>query len=313
MQLIHFNLSIYLLISIFTANNTYSQLENKKTLSNRLTTRYLLIVRNEENFAEKTTYSFTYAKIILFFAVLFVVMSGLSFYLTTTLFEEMFDPRYAQLKATRDVVRLSDTIDSIGIELKNKDQFIDNLKMIMSGRDSTFANTTNSNDIGSKEIREIVQSEAINPIDSQFRKEFESGGLDLQVTTSRLSQELQDFFLFKPVDGIISDGFDPQKDHLAVDIVAKEDEPIKAVADGTVVFASWTQDSGYVLGIQHRGNLMSMYKHNSEILKKVGSFVTAGEVISIIGNTGELTSGPHLHFELWYNGNPIDPEEFIGF
>jgi len=288
-------------------------LENKKTLSNRLTTRYLLIVRNEENFAEKTTYSFTYAKIILFFAVLFVVMSGLSFYLTTTLFEEMFDPRYAQLKATRDVIKLSGKIDSLAAELDNKDHFINNLKMIMSGRDSTFANITNSSDIGSNEVKEIAQSEFMNPIDSQFRKEFESRGVDLQISTSRISQELQEFFLFKPVDGIVSDGFDPQKDHLAIDIVAKEDEPIKVVADGTVVFASWTQDSGYVIAVQHRGNLMSMYKHNSEILKKVGNFVTAGEVISIIGNTGELTSGPHLHFELWYNGNPIDPEEFIGF
>ena len=111
----------------------------------------------------------------------------------------------------------------------------------------------------------------------------------------------------------MSDSYNAKSDHLGVDIVAKQDEPVKVVAEGTVVFASWTQDSGYVIAVQHRGNLLSLYKHNSDLLKNVGNFVTAGEVISIIGNTGELTSGPHLHFELWYNGNPVDPEEFIRF
>ncbi|MBU2914779.1 MULTISPECIES: M23 family metallopeptidase [Reichenbachiella] len=289
-------------------------MENKKTLSNRLTTKYLLIVRNEENFAEKTTYTFTYAKIILSIVSIFLLLSVLSFYLTTTLLEEMFDPRFAQLTATRDVIRLTEKVDSLETEVIMKEQFIDNFKMIVSGEDDAFEKVEGTENIGSTEIKEIVQSEeSINPIDSQFRKEFENRGVDLQSSESTLSQELQEFYLFKPVEGIVSDGFDPHRDHMGIDVVAKQDEPVKAVADGTVVFSSWTQDSGYVISIQHRGNLISMYKHNSELFKKVGNFVTAGEVISIIGNTGELTSGPHLHFELWYDGNPIDPEEFIRF
>ena len=85
------------------------------------------------------------------------------------------------------------------------------------------------------------------------------------------------------------------------------------MADGTVLMASWTQDAGYVIAIQHQSNLISIYKHISDLLKEVGNFVSAGEIISIIGNTGELTSGPHLHLELWYNGNPVDPEEFVTF
>ncbi|WP_255397261.1 M23 family metallopeptidase [Reichenbachiella sp. 5M10] len=247
--------------------------------------------------------------------LIFIVLSAISFSLTTTLLEEMFDPRYAQLKATRDVIELSLTVDSLESEVLKKEQFINNFKMIVSGEEDKFNEVEGSENIGSNEIKAIVQSEeAVNAVDSEFRKEFESKGVvDLPSLESSLSQELQEFYLFKPVEGIVSDGFDPQNDHLAIDIVAKQDEPIKAVADGTVVFASWTQDSGYVIAIQHRGNLISMYKHNSELFKKVGNFVTAGEVISIMGNTGELTSGPHLHFELWYDGNPIDPEEFIRF
>lgn len=288
-------------------------MEQKRTLSNRLTTKYLLIVRNEENFAEKSTYSFTYSKIILVLVLSFFAFFGLSFYLSTSLLEAWFDPRFAELKATKQVMELASRVDSLQHEVSKKDNFIANIKTIMSGEDAQYMDVDNSGTIESSEITEIVESQVINPIDSQFREEFEKGGLEFQLTDNRLSDELQDFFLFKPVDGIVSEHFDPQIDHLAIDIVAKQDEPVKSVADGTVIFASWTQDSGYVIAIQHRGNLISMYKHNSDLLKNVGNFVTAGEVVSIIGNTGELTSGPHLHFELWYNGNPINPEELIRF
>lgn len=243
----------------------------------------------------------------------FFAFFGLSFYLSTSLLEAWFDPRFAELKATKQVMELATRVDSLQHEVNKKDDFIANIKTIMSGEDGQYEDTGNPETIESSEISEIVESQTINPIDSQFREEFEKGGLEFQLTDNRLSDELQDFFLFKPVDGIVSEHFDPQIDHLAIDIVAKQDEPVKSVADGTVIFASWTQDSGYVMAIQHRGNLISMYKHNSDLLKNVGNFVTAGEVVSIIGNTGELTSGPHLHFELWYNGNPINPEELIRF
>jgi murein DD-endopeptidase MepM/ murein hydrolase activator NlpD len=111
----------------------------------------------------------------------------------------------------------------------------------------------------------------------------------------------------------VSDGYNARKNHLGVDIVAKANEPVKCIADGMVIFSSWTQDSGYVIMVQHRGNLISAYKHNAQLLKKVGTFVNGGEIISIVGNSGELTNGPHLHFELWHNGNSLNPEEFIKF
>src|SRR5690606_7227816 len=111
----------------------------------------------------------------------------------------------------------------------------------------------------------------------------------------------------------ISDRYNVKNGHYGVDVVARSNEPIKAIADGTVILASRTQDSGYVIAIQHRGNLISVYKHNAELLKKVGTFVNAGEIVAIVGNSGEMTDGPHLHFELWYNGNSLNPEEFVTF
>ena len=291
-------------------------METKKTFSNRLVTKYLLIIRNEENFAEKTTFTFSYIKIILGLVSIFLVLSGLSFYMATTLLKQWFDPRHAEMQANRQLMNLSMEIDSLIVEVNKKDQFIDNFKMILSGKDNNAMDSENNSGLNETELLRANEeiSESIHPIDSQFRKEFEKEGLNLQFSSSKISEELQDFYLFKPVDkGVVLNKFNPQEEHYAIDIAAKEDESVMAVADGTVVFAGWTLDHGNVIAIQHRGNIISQYKHNSDLLKNVGSFVTAGEVIAIIGNTGELTSGPHLHFELWYNGNPVDPEDFIRF
>jgi murein DD-endopeptidase MepM/ murein hydrolase activator NlpD len=123
----------------------------------------------------------------------------------------------------------------------------------------------------------------------------------------------KNFVLFPPVNGTLTDAYDPNVKHFAVDIVAAKDAPVKAVADGTVIFASWTTDTGYVMIIDHGNNLISAYKHNSSLSKQQGDLVSSGEVIGIVGNTGELSTGPHLHFELWSDGYPIDPSQFIDF
>lgn len=285
----------------------------KKTLSNWLTTKYLMIIRSEENFAEKKTISFNLAKVVLIFFIVFLVLSGLSFYLATTVLGEWFDPRQAELEANRQVIELSQSVDSLIVEVAIKDQFIQNIKGVLSGEDSTISLESNITD------RDLTLSEnqsapEIDPIDEQFRREFEQAGAELLSVRTEYSGELQDLYLFQPIDnGIVSDKFNAHSGHYGIDVVAKKDEPVKSVADGTVIFSSWTQDSGYVIAVQHRSNLISVYKHNSDLLKNVGSFVSAGDIISIIGNTGELTSGPHLHFEIWYNGNPLDPSEFISF
>lgn len=291
----------------------------KKTLSNWLASRYQLIIRNEENFAERTSLGFTYSKVILFSVILFTIVFIISLFLSRTLLAKWFDPRHAQIEMNRQLVELKEQFDSLAIEVDRKDQFIVNFQRVLSGDTSNF-----------KDPAEIMQGEMpkaslqdsplakggdmkLAPADSQFRKEFEKSDLSLITLTSVKYRELQETFFFSPITGFISDHFDIKKGHYGVDIVAKTNEAVKNVTDGTIVFASWTQDSGYVIMIQHRGNLISVYKHNAELLKKVGTFVNAGEIISIVGNSGEMTDGPHLHFELWYNGNPLNPEEFVTF
>ena len=120
--------------------------------------------------------------------------------------------------------------------------------------------------------------------------------------------------LFSPVSsGIVSSKYDVSKKHYGIDILCSKDEPIKAIADGTIILSSWTKDSGYIISIYHSNNLVSIYKHNSKLLRSVGDNVSSGDIIAIIGNTGKLSSGPHLHLELWFNGKSINPSQFVSF
>jgi murein DD-endopeptidase MepM/ murein hydrolase activator NlpD len=125
--------------------------------------------------------------------------------------------------------------------------------------------------------------------------------------------DLSKIHFFVPLKGLVTNKFNAGTTHFGVDMVSVANSLISSVLSGTVIFAGWTLDTGYVIYIQHRNNLVSVYKHNAELLKDVGDVVIAGDAIAIIGNSGELSTGPHLHFELWQNGIAIDPELYIDF
>lgn len=280
----------------------------KKTLSNWLNTRHIFIVQNEEDFSEKATYKFTYAKIAFFAFLVFMVVLTISIYLVNTVLAQWFDPRYAEQETRKDLVQMSISLDSLTQELESRDQFITSFKKIMQG-------DVTSNEVLASQAPQAQtpgNREQLETTDSAFKAEFERGG-DFLLTGQIENEELRQLYFFSPISGYISQPFNAQTEHYGIDVVAKKDEPVKSIADGTVILASWTQSEGNVIAIQHRENLISIYKHNSTLTKEVGDFITAGEIVAIIGNTGELTSGPHLHFELWYNGSAVNPEEFISF
>lgn len=288
-------------------------MKTKKTFSTWLTNRYLLIFRNEENFAEKTTFSFTYAKLLVFIVCLVLIFMFLSLYLSKTILAQWFDPRHSEIESNKKLIELSISIDSLAEEVRKKDIFIANFQKIVKGEDFENAVEERIEEEELKEYKKEIEGSELAEIDSQFRKQFEEVGGALFANRPGTSAELQELYFFTPINGIISSPYNPRDEHYGVDVVAKSNEPVKCVADGTVLFASWTQDTGYVAAVQHRNNIVSIYKHNSALLKKVGNFVSAGEILAIIGNTGDLTTGPHLHFELWYNGNPVNPQEFVSF
>jgi murein DD-endopeptidase MepM/ murein hydrolase activator NlpD len=229
-------------------------------------------------------------------------------------------PGYMDVDLQRKVYELQLRADSIEQEFARKTLYFENLKKIIEGRETTEYYQDLNDSIETKDpainyadIRLTHTQE-----DSLFRLEYEQRGKydnyrsslpsDLSSTYSR-----SNFLFFPPLQGIVTSRFDPEIDHFGVDIVADRNEPIKAALDGMVILSGWTIETGNVIAIQHTQNILSVYKHNSVLLKKEGTFVKAGEVIAIIGETGELSTGPHLHFELWFNGNPVDPTEYISF
>lgn len=285
----------------------------KKTLSDRLTTRYQLVIRNEENLAEKTTVGFTYAKLLVVSVAVFMTLFGFSLFLSKTLLAKWFDPKHAQMEQDRKLFELALRVDSLAGEVHRKELYIQNVKRILRGDTGTQFQDPATVLVSDRAIRQ-VGSLKVGTTDSLFRQEFEkSGGAAMVNFTSGKYRELQGTVFFPPLTGLVSDKYDVKKGHYGVDIVAKTNEPVKSIADGTVIMASWTQDAGHVIAVQHRGNLISVYKHNAELLKKVGNFVNAGDILAIVGNSGEMTNGPHLHFELWYNGSSLNPEEFVTF
>jgi murein DD-endopeptidase MepM/ murein hydrolase activator NlpD len=279
----------------------------KKTLSNLLTQRFVLIIREEENLAIKFTNNFTYAKLLVIGFGIFCVCFMLSFFVARFFYRNYNSNHYSS--DNQVLIEMIMKLDSLNTEVEQKDKFIMSFKELLAGGQGKplAPKEVGKTAEGAKKFS-VSALDDIDSIDASFRKEFESQG---QSNVRLTNEKLKDMFFFSPVSGMITRKFDAKRKHFGLDVVAKKNEPIKTVSDGSVVISSWTQDSGYVIGIQHKNQLISFYKHNSVLLKKVGDYVKAGDIIAIIGDTGELTDGPHLHFELWLGGNPVNPEDLI--
>ena len=281
-------------------------MKERRTLYERLTKKYLLIIHRVDNLKEEVTINFTFARMIVVLFAMFLALLSVSILVGRGL-EAALARKDDAMTINRQLVKLSMHVDSLEESLRMRDKFIEDFKLIINGGKPIVLEQPK---IAPKSSKDTDKNESLNLVDSVFRREFEAGSKD-KANLKYNKEALKDMMLFPPVQGLLLKKYDYKKKHYGVDIVAKKNEPIKAVADGTVLLASWTQDSGHVIALQHRSNLVSFYKHNSILLKKVGDTVKAGDIIAIIGNSGELTDGPHLHFELWNNGVPINPEDFI--
>jgi murein DD-endopeptidase MepM/ murein hydrolase activator NlpD len=286
----------------------------KKTFYQWLSTRVNFNIRNEENFALKTSLRFSYAQVLVFGSVFFILFAAFSLWIATKVVGIWYNPREDYFNTKKKVIRLALSLDSLQEQVRQKDLFISHLKSIIeTGEVQEPSSPESAKEKPTEIVSNKVDLDYMSTVDSLLRTEFESGKSLNSTTKLSSSVGIYEEIMLSPVNGIVTENYDERKSHYGVDIVARKDEPIKAVADGVVIFASWTDDTGYVLGIQHPNNLVSFYKHNSVLHKKVGDEVKAGEIVATIGNTGELTTGPHLHFELWHKGTPINPKELIYF
>jgi murein DD-endopeptidase MepM/ murein hydrolase activator NlpD len=287
----------------------------KQKINDWIETKFLIVIRKEEDFSVITSFNITKIRVGLLLFFVFMTCFVISLFLSKSLLAKWFDPVYIETENMVKIHSLSETIDSLIMEVEAKDQYVQNIQAVISGEvdNETPANpgrdSANTPLVNRGEIDLYKSSGATKQIISEFES------LPLEETSfGRISRgSFTDNYFFPPVKGVVTSSFSSSESHFGVDVVAAENEPVKAIADGTVVFSSWTLETGYVVAVQHSNELISIYKHNSVILKSIGDPIRGGEILSIIGNTGEQTTGQHLHLELWYRGNPLDPQEFITF
>lgn len=279
-----------------------------KRIKKKLLHTYRLVVLNDATFEER--FSFKLNRLNVF---VFGILSALFLIAITTLIIAFtplreYIPGYSSTALKKKATLLTFKVDSLQQAILINDQYISSIKKVLTGDVKTVSFNKDSIVAAAKLEADSLDLQA-SQLDLALREKVDREDKYNPLT----DYTIQDFIFSTPVKGTISSGYNPKENHFAVDVVALKDAPVKAAADGTVVFAEWTADTGYLILIKHPNNFISVYKHNASLLKVQGELVTAGEVIATVGNTGTLTTGPHLHFELWMDGVPMDPTNFIDF
>jgi len=282
---------------------------------NKLKWKYRLVFMHDETLEERLTFRLTPLNVFIALGIIIIILIFLTSVLIAFTPLREYIPGYTNVSLKKDLYELQIKTDSIEKDLVRKDLFIANLKRIVSGEDLIDDRalprdtTTSYNDI--KLTRSQEDSLLRDEIENQSKYSLHQIESAEKGPQRRLT--LGNMLFFTPIKGVVTNEFDADRQHFGIDIVSKKDEAIKSVLNGTVIFSTWTVETGYVIGIQHQQGIVSIYKHNSALLKQAGDMVKAGEVIAIIGETGELTTGPHLHFELWSQGTPVNPQDYISF
>jgi len=279
----------------------------------RLRTKYRLVLMHDKTFEVQASLRLSPLNVIILFSTLFVVI-GLFVYMAI-----VFTPLknlvvgYSEVTTTRQIAENQRVADSMQAVLLAYDQYFDNLQKRLLGQTDSIVPIDS---LSKQDYSNVIIGEA-SETDAALREQIAREDLfNLSLTDPRDltgEQNLQSLHFFPPVTGTVTSGYNTRDGHLGIDVVAPENTPIKACLDGVVIDNYWNFESGNVIMLQHDFGLISIYKHNSKILKNAGEKVRAGDVIAVIGNTGEMSSGPHLHFELWHDRTALNPKDFINF
>ena len=281
----------------------------KARLRKKLFNKYRLVILNEDTFEEKLSFKLTRLNVFVFgglFSILLII--GTTYLIAFTGLKE-YIPGYSSTKLKKEATLLVYKTDSIQQVLEVNNLYLQKVKELLTGK---ISEVMFDKDSVLQTIKYNKDTMRVSPSeqDLEFR-------LDIERTDrySIVDEAVKDtdVVFFAPVVGTLTDGYNPKNKHYAVDIVVAANTPVKSVADGTVIFAEWTATTGHVIIIEHNGGFISVYKHNTSLHKEQGDFVKSGEAIASAGNTGELSTGPHLHFELWSGGYPVDPTYYIDF
>lgn len=279
--------------------------EKKKNLK-KLRSKYRLVIINDDTFEEKVSITLSRLNVFVSLGSLFLVLIiGTTLLISFTPLRE-YIPGYASTDLRRNTLVLAIKADSLELELEKNQMYLQNIQNVLNGEP---IDPIVHNDEGQL-IETPNITNTLSPEDSILRKYVEE---EEQFTVSTSNEELINYTFFSPLKGVISSKYNPKEGHLAIDLNAPPNTPVKSCLKGTIIYSGWSSETGYTLIVQHNSNLISVYKHNSALLKKQGDLVQSGEAIAIIGNSGSETTGPHLHFELWHHGHPVDPQDYISF
>lgn len=284
--------------------------QKKKSLADRLKDKFRLIVYNDSSFEEIWYIRLTRINIVILTSSLVILVVVGIFALTAFTGIRQLIPGYPDENLRRTIHMNAVRLDSLENEIRMRDQYFQNIRSLVAGEEPPNPVSIGDTNI-EPESFEFSRSMEDSLLRIQIEQEEQYNLLTL--SEQRSPTDLAGIHFFAPIRGLVTLPFNASENHFGTDIVAAPNEVVKATLDGTVIMAAWTVETGYVIHIQHENNLVSVYKHNSELLKQAGNIVKAGDAIAIIGNSGELTTGPHLHFELWHNGTAIDPQSYIVF
>jgi len=272
--------------------------KGKKKFKEKLKDTYRILVIDVEDLKEVGNYQFTMARLYTYIIAITLLFSILLISLIVFTPLKRLMPGYGDIEENYKFIELRNKLNELEIDLDDQIVYTQGLQNMLSGQN-----------LDDTELPE-------NKNDQQLVKDEKPSSVvvsDTELKESKITKSLNNQYFVPPLIGSVSAPFNRSKNHFGVDILAPKGTAIKTITGGIVISSDFTVDTGNTIAIQHPNNLVSVYKHNSALLKKTGEKVSAGVAIAIIGNTGELTDGPHLHFELWYNGNVINPENFINF
>ncbi len=306
--MINDNVVYQFFLNLYFFKNSSVGEKNKRGFLDKLKDQYRLTIFNDSTFQSVWSMKLTRLKVLGAASMASLIIIILVTFLIAATGLREYIPGYPDAKQRQLMVETALKVDSLKEELDKRDNFFKGIKSIISGEipedNIVYDTASESYDVSFTEYNH----------DSVFQDNLLAEQLNLSIQgNTRKSTELSQMHFYGPVKGIVTNRFNISTEHFGVDLVSNPNARISSVLEGTVIFSGWTLETGYVLYVQHSGDLVSVYKHNAELLKSTGDKVRAGEAIAIIGNSGELTTGPHLHFELWHLGNPINPEQYIDF
>ncbi len=283
--------------------------KEQKRITKKLLNKYRLVILNEDTFEERISFKLTRLNVFVLVTITGIILIAFTTFLIAFTPLREYIPGYSSTSLNLKATQLVSTTDSLKNVINIRQEYFNSISKVLKGDVKTVE----------FDIDSAIQSQKLNPETVNLNPSEEDIKLRAEVSREdkyslfESEKSSADFSLFPPVKGKITDQYDVNEKHYAVDIAVPKDTPIKAAAAATVIFAEWTAETGHVMILDHGNNLLTVYKHNASLTKQQGEQVKEGEVIATAGSTGELSTGPHLHFEIWRDGYPIDPSKFIDF